>query len=516
MNTNFLLQRHYGANETYEFNEAKHKLENNIAKQYQAIGFVISTRDLKNFYSGLSTVNDEIEHIFEEGFNPEITLLYNNPDEIIDVAQSINKPLCISVVYLDKFNKNTDEYLIFKLPILIEINIDLTGVRHRIQPLEIFPNIPSFSWESELVKNDINFLGLSYTKVKSFMANKGYDLELDVLLGLLRIYKGSAIDFIIYDVLEKTNDIGILSVIHDQPLGSVNARKYVKACIKALISHSPKPEHPFHKFLPYLQDSVYINTLTINCCAQFLITIIEKNVKYSNGRPYTAEMDMPLGILKFSFSLLDTTDSEYINNRQYKDLKVVINYDLDGRNFYNGTPHEAVAALKKCIQLSDELLTKQEYAIISKLDVLENVKVQKDDLKARIAEIIACNDSLHVKRLHLETSLPSEKRLGVMKMNLRNIKAKIEKHQTAFKKGKMKVAEYEVKLNQFQEKYDTLDAVIQESKSTFFEEMRIEMEQILQDLQENEVKLNLLNSELSKLPRNFEYSDMLRNFFKPL
>lgn len=510
MKTKLLLQRHYSADETYVFDEDQHRATHDVAASFMFKGFLISTIDQEYFYSKTQIVDGVKQHLLTS-FHPDHVHIFEDTAALVHIAQSIPRSVAICVLYMPE---DGEQMRSIQLPVQVETHIDHRGVGFRSKPLDILPDIKEFEWEKELISDEKNFLGQSYKHVKELMVSKGYELDVPVLIGILRIYKGAAIDHFICDLINQTSDVDVLSAVYEAEIGTKYTRQYLGECVEALKNGKDKPEHPLKDFLPHLQDSLYLLTLTIHDSSQQLIDVIAANQKHSMGK-YTAHVDMPNAVIGYTGSLL-RTNKDAPQNRNYTKLCETIEVDLNPEIFYKNEPQAAIAKVKTCKKYASALLEDLELSMMDKTGFSYGSKLKREAIRRNINELHQVNDHLYVERMQLQSDLPNSRKLGIAKMNLRNMQAKLQKFDDALNAGKIKQKDYDAKATALKAKVIDLDQSISKSENEITVQVQSGLDRISQELKTNNELLDTLNIQLQEVPHDHEFARELREFLSPL
>lgn len=510
MKTTLLLQRHHSADETYVFDEDQHRAKHDVAASFIFKGFVISTIDHEYYYSKTQIVDGEKQYLLSS-YHPDHVHIFEDTAELVRIAQSIPRSVALCACYM---REDGDQYRTIQLPVLVETHIDRRGVDFRSKPLELLTNIKEFEWEKELISDDKYFLGQSYKQVKALMASKGCALDIPVLIGILRTYKGSAIDHFICDLINQTSDVEVLSGVYEAEIGTKYTRQYLGECIEALKNGNDKPEHLLNVFLPHLQDSLYLLTLAIHDTSQELIDVIAANLKHSMGK-YTAHVDMPNAVIGYT-GLLLRTNKDAPQNRNYTKLCETIEVDLNPEIFYKNEPQAAIAIVKTCKKYAAALLEDLELSLMDKTGFSYGSKLKREAIKLNINQTLQVNDQLHVERMQLQSELPNPRKLGIAKMNLRNMQAKLQKFDDALKSGKIKQKEYDSKASAIKVKVSDLEQSILKSENEITVQVQSGLDRISQELKTNNELLDNLNIQLQEVPHDHEFARVIREFLSPL
>lgn len=510
MKTKLLLQRHYSADETYVFDEDHHRATYDVAPSFIFKGFLISTIDQEFYYAGIQNEHGKQHYVFHS-FDPDKVVIFEDTAELVHIAQSIPRSVALCALYMPEDGEHMRS---IQLPVKVETNIDRRGVGSRPKPLAMLTNIKVFEWEKELISDETNFLGQSYKHVKALMASKGYALDVPVLIGILRIYKGAAIDHFISDLINQTSDVDVLSGVYEAEIGTKYTRQYLGECVEALKNGKDKPEHPLKDFLPHLQDSIYLMTLAIHDTSQKLIDVIAVNQKHSMGK-YTAHVDIPSAVIGYT-GLLLSTNKDAPQNRNYTKLCETIEIDLNPEIFYKNEPQAAIAKVKTCKKYAAALLEDLELSLMDKTGFSYCSKLKREAIKRDINQTLQVNDQLHVERMQLQSDLPNPRKLGIAKMNLRNMQAKLQKFDDALKAGKIKQKDYDAKATALKAKVMDLDQSISKSENEITVQVQSGLDRISQELKTNNELLENLNIQLQEVPHDHEFARELREFLSPL
>lgn len=504
-----------GTTKQYVYNEEKFRKEKNIPEEYMGAGFIITSKDGKKFYIGAGKYPDGSGHGFVEDFNPDLVQVGSNPDYLIQLARSIDANVSINAIFTSDLKEpySKDEYIWFPLPFHIETDSVKNLALARINPLSNTLSSTTFEWENTLVHDEENYLGKLYPDLKAYMKTLGYDtLDLHVLNAMVRTYKGPAIDCIIYDIVKLAPNADALNDVVRHKLGTPNCHQYVLDCYEALKNDLPLPKHPFEEYLPHLEDCIYKTVLSIRNFADYFAKMIAHYMKFSGKSPYTPAMDAVFATMIFNMQTLSTSsikDSpDFIEFKKYADKEV------QPMVIYRSQPHSSISKLKQLVALADIILSRLEDELFEKVGVKDDLLITKQTLKKELTEVKNKLDNLYTNRGRLENTITNDHQLNTARMNLNNVLSKIKKLEDAHKKQKVTDDTYEYRLSEFAAKRDKIQGQINAAKSQSFEQIKEQKNIVSAQIKELTEKSKSIEAQLHKLPKSFEVSDSLREFFK--
>lgn len=493
-----------GCSRQYNYNESEFRTNNNVPSEHIGAGFIITSKDQKKFYIG----KVDGGHGFIDQYLSDQIQVCSNPTFLMDLVKTIDANVSINAVFIDPNCETQDIW--FPLPFNIESDNSFhkNHLTERDEPLKPLNAKKEFPWEKTLVQ-DFSFLGKRYPIIKQHITEQlGEAWDFDTINAITRFYKGSAIDYVIYDLIQLAPSAESLDDIISYNLGSHNMRDYLLQAQENLKNNLPVPEHKFKDYIPLLKECIYTIILMIHDMSKILAKMIGHNMKFSAKAPYTAQMDGPLAAIVTDFDELRGTRIE--SEPAFKQLVPIFKKDLIPNVFYHVQPHVSISKLKQCISLTETLLINLEVEMVETLGIGSELTKERHSLRQQLHSAEYELKEAQAIKDRLEKSITSDQQLSTTRMNLNNLKSKVQKTEKALRDGKISQESFNTRVQEYQTKIDKLNTLICEVEQKTIEQIKKQKNDAVSKIKELAGFIKITQDKINSLPKTFEITDSLR------